>query len=868
MKLARFNFFATATLATSLLSVACDSKLSQVDIPAPARGNTVQVPGVVEKIEVTEGDTLVTIQWSKPSLSIEGSISDYLIEYSSDDGISWVLFDDGVYSNTEATVTGLNNGAAYRFRVAAVNFAGRSAFAETRSGVIPFGLPGAPIALDGTPGNNKVTLTWTKPNSDGGRAIIDYVVEYSYDTTQTWITFDDGISTNPGATVTGLTNGASYRFRVAAVNFAGRSAFAETMSGVMPVGTPGVPINLIGTQGNTKVTLVWTGPTSDGGRSITDYVVEYSADGGFSWTVFNDGVLQNTGATVTGLTNGIAHRFRVAAVNNLGISSFQILSESLVPQLSPPDVPTGATVQLSSPGIMSSTSDSAWVSWSLPLDSGGSTVTEYAVEYQASGGEWVALPNEADPFAIIELDQPNTIYSIRVAAVNAIGRGNFLTLSVKSSFRIPSAPTVTSATPGSGKVNLVWQAPARLGGDVLVNYVIEYSSDYGKTWTRVSDEVQGGLSATVNGLVGLRDYSFRVAAKNSVGLGAFSGVVSATLLESCEGRVDGFTETRAGFKKFFVPKGKICEAITTERICSGGVFSPWAGPPTCSVLSRSASSLTKIDLQVVAASYNKSVRQYLKDEFDRYRPATFTTADLDLFSTYDSSLKQAVWSQNYLLNFDFSGHHWETEDNAAQAGTLITDQHLAHAAHWPLPVGKRIYFYTKEGLSVVRTVKEVKSATVDPAKQFGGDIAIAKLDSPVPDDIMVYPVLAPYADNESLNRDLSEAPYLMLNNNILMHPNDTRKVHWNQISGIWPNTGVGSSTGWMSISGTQKLDVPSFVNLTNITGGSGKPNFIVVEGVLVLMSTNTYAGYGSGPFYGAKASQDYIVNTTIPSFAP
>lgn len=37
-------------------------------------------------------------------------------------------------------------------------------------------IPGAPTALNATPGNNQVSLSWTAPASDGGSAITDYTV--------------------------------------------------------------------------------------------------------------------------------------------------------------------------------------------------------------------------------------------------------------------------------------------------------------------------------------------------------------------------------------------------------------------------------------------------------------------------------------------------------------------------------------------------------------------------------------------------------------------------------------------------------------------------------------------------------------------
>jgi alpha-tubulin suppressor-like RCC1 family protein len=77
--------------------------------------------------------------------------------------------------------------------------------------------PGRAGTPTGTAGDGSVSLTWAAPVSDGGSAITDYVVEYSIDDT-TWSTFVDGTSALTSATVTGLANATTYRFRVTARN--------------------------------------------------------------------------------------------------------------------------------------------------------------------------------------------------------------------------------------------------------------------------------------------------------------------------------------------------------------------------------------------------------------------------------------------------------------------------------------------------------------------------------------------------------------------------------------------------------------------------------------------------------------------------
>jgi hypothetical protein len=97
--------------------------------------------------------------------------------------------------------------------------------------------PAAPTGLAATAGNTQATLSWTAA-SNGGSNITDYLIEYSTDNS-TWSTFADGTSTATSATVTGLTNGTLYYFRVSAINAVNTSAASSTASTTPVVPTSG-----------------------------------------------------------------------------------------------------------------------------------------------------------------------------------------------------------------------------------------------------------------------------------------------------------------------------------------------------------------------------------------------------------------------------------------------------------------------------------------------------------------------------------------------------------------------------------------------------------------------------------------------------
>jgi hypothetical protein len=137
--------------------------------------------------------------------------------------------------------------------------------------------PGAPTIGSPTFGNASATVRWTAPSTDGGSTITGYLVR-ALDSTGAQV----GALRPAGATatsllVTGLTNGASYRFQVAATNAAGTGPNSALSAVVIPATVPGAP--LIGTAasgtvgGTVTATANWNPPTSNGGSAVTGYVV-------------------------------------------------------------------------------------------------------------------------------------------------------------------------------------------------------------------------------------------------------------------------------------------------------------------------------------------------------------------------------------------------------------------------------------------------------------------------------------------------------------------------------------------------------------------------------------------------------------------
>jgi hypothetical protein len=122
-------------------------------------------------------------------------------------------------------------------------------------------LPAAPTSLTTTAGNAQVSLSWTAPTVSAQTPITDYIVQSSTNSGSTWTTVSDGTSTATSATVTGLTNGTPYVFRVAAVNGVGTGPYTAATDSV----TPGDVFRAIPTMtSNTAPSGVVSGDTNNG----------------------------------------------------------------------------------------------------------------------------------------------------------------------------------------------------------------------------------------------------------------------------------------------------------------------------------------------------------------------------------------------------------------------------------------------------------------------------------------------------------------------------------------------------------------------------------------------------------------------------
>jgi fibronectin type 3 domain-containing protein len=298
-------------------------------------------------------------------------------------------------TETSTIMTGLVNGTPYYFKIKAVNASGTSAFSNEAS-TTPVGPPAAPTNLSATSGDTQITLNWT--------ASANATQYFVYQGTSSGGESGTPVATVTGttATVTGLSNGVTYFFRLKANNVSGSSAYSSEVS-AGPVGPPSAP-TLTGTPGNNKAYLSW--PASPGATSYAVYKGT-SADGEGANPVKS---IVETSTIMTGLTNGSTYYFKVKAVNAQGASGYS--NEAAVTPVPPPDAPTSVTATTVNSGSIT-------LNWAA-----GANALTYNIYRGASAGGESATPIKTGVTGATFTAKglaPNTTYYFRLKSVNGSG---------------------------------------------------------------------------------------------------------------------------------------------------------------------------------------------------------------------------------------------------------------------------------------------------------------------------------------------------------------------------------------------------------------------------------------------------------------
>ncbi|MEY4389280.1 MAG: hypothetical protein RLZZ432_999, partial [Chloroflexota bacterium] len=261
------------------------------------------------------------LSWTAPADSGGSAITDYVVE-TSRDGRNWSAVPHTASASTTMNLSGLAPGTTYLVRIAAKNAVGPSEYLGGSFAT----LAGPPLAPRNLVASNvastTLTLAWDLPSSNGGSPITDYRVEVSGNGGSSWTAIPHGASNSPAFAVTGLAAGTTYRFRVSTINAIGASSPSAVHTVTTLGSVPSAPTNLlVKSTTATTVTLSWAQPLVSDGSAVRNYVVEYSTNGGATWVAATKPLSTSKSVTISGFRTKTTYKFRISAVNDVGMSS-------------------------------------------------------------------------------------------------------------------------------------------------------------------------------------------------------------------------------------------------------------------------------------------------------------------------------------------------------------------------------------------------------------------------------------------------------------------------------------------------------------------------------------------------------------------
>ncbi len=537
------------------------------------------IPGQVTGVSGTAGPGSVSLSWSAPS-SGSAPTSYVITPYIGSTAQSTTTV-TGTPPATSATVSGLTSGTAYTFTVQAVNGAGSGPVSAPSSPVTPQPPlpPAAPTAVTAVPATAQALVSWTAPASNGSPITGYTVTPYIGSAAQTPVQAG-GSATS--ATVTGLTNGTSYTFKVAATNAGGtgsassasnavtpqdtifdfatpttidsgdtssvelgvqfRSATAGTINGIRfykAATNTGTHIGSLWTAGGTLLaSATFSGETASGWQNVTfsspvsisantTYVAGYLAPNGhYSAT--------NAAFASAGVTNGPLTALANTAASD-GVYAYS--GSSTFPSSTwnatnyyvdvdfQPAVPPGQVTGVSgTPGA-----GSVSLSWSAP-SSGGAPTSYVITPYIGSTAQSTTTVTGSPPgtSATVSGLTAGTAYTFTVQAVNAAGSGPASAPSspvTPNPPAPPAAPTGVSAAAASSQALVSWTAPS---GSVTGYTVTPYIGSTAQTPKQVGGSI---TSTSLTGLTNGTGYTFKVSATNAGGTGSASTASNAVTPE-------------------------------------------------------------------------------------------------------------------------------------------------------------------------------------------------------------------------------------------------------------------------------------------------------------------------------------------------
>jgi hypothetical protein len=278
-------------------------------------------------------------------------------------------------------------------------------------------LPAAPAPPQVVVGAGSAAVSWQPPTDTGGAPVSAYTVS-SVPTGGSCTTHATG-ALPPGlsCTVTGLSNGMSYSFAVAATTAAGLGPWSPPSAMVVPSTHPSAARAVSVVPGNASAVVRWAAPASNGGSTVNLYLVT-------SAPASSGCVVVGLACRVTALRNGVRYRFFVSAANAKGKGP-----RAVSPVVVPSTVPGAVRALRVALGHKT-----ARVTWSAVTVTGGASVNGYVWRVSLTGGRtWRAWSHvQVARFVLLKQLTVGGLFRLQVRPRNLRGVGTVSSIAFRA----------------------------------------------------------------------------------------------------------------------------------------------------------------------------------------------------------------------------------------------------------------------------------------------------------------------------------------------------------------------------------------------------------------------------------------------------
>lgn len=317
---------------------------------------------------------------------------------------------------------------------------GRS-FGVEMPGIQASGVTGSRVNGSGT----TATVTWNAPSDVSATG---YTIEQSDDDGVSWSTSTVSGSTDPGGTtITGLTSGTSYRFRVfASITEITNEAVSAASSAISTAATSATALSWTPSSPTSADSISLNATVTSGGSPVAGATVAFTADAttisgcGAVTTDANGEATCSWGAQTAGTVSVTATATGDAIVTSSDSQSVAITTGQ-------PGQPTGLRAQPSG-----SSTTSVVLTWSAPIS--GATPTDYRIEYSTDrGNNWSTFADGSSTATSVTVTglTAKIYYTFRVTAIagSNVGSPSTTSSTVTGLIPFPNASNVgTGATHG------------------------------------------------------------------------------------------------------------------------------------------------------------------------------------------------------------------------------------------------------------------------------------------------------------------------------------------------------------------------------------------------------------------------------------